>query len=216
MHVILLGPPGAGKGTQAKVIERQWHVPHISTGDLLRAAVTERTEFGVQAKGYMDRGELVPDDLVVRLLAERIRRPDSAGGFLLDGFPRNVAQAEVLDRMLHAQGRRIDHVVSLDVDREELVRRISGRRSCSVCGAVYHVANDPPARDGVCSRCGGQLIQRADDNEETVRARLAVYDQATAPLRDEYRRQGLLREIDGSGSVAEVSARIANAVDGQR
>lgn len=216
MHVVLLGPPGAGKGTQAKLIERDLGLPHISTGDLLRAAVAERTSLGVKANEYMQRGELVPDGLVVSLLKERIQRPDCRGGFLLDGFPRNVVQADILGDMLQGQQRHIDHVVSLDVGREELVRRISGRRTCGACGAVYHVTLDPPATPGVCNGCGGALIQRADDNEQTVRARLGVYDQATAPLRDYYRSRGLLREIDGSGTVDQVLGRIRTALGERR
>ncbi len=216
MHVVMLGPPGAGKGTQAKLIERNLRLPHISTGDLLRAAVTERTPLGARAKDYMDRGELVPDELVVSLLKDRIQRGDCRSGFVLDGFPRNVTQANVLDEMLSGQHRQIDHVVSLDVGREELVRRLSGRRTCAACGAVYHVTLDPSKTPGVCDRCQGQLIQRADDNEDTVRARLAVYDEATAPLHDYYSRRGLLREIDGSGTAEQVFGRIETVLDGRR
>jgi len=212
MHVILLGPPGAGKGTQANLIEQEYRLPHISTGDLLRAAVAERTEPGMRAKAFMDRGELVPDQLVVGLLEGRIRGADCRTGFLLDGFPRTVAQADILEGMLARQQRRIDHVISLEVDREELVRRLSGRRTCSVCGAVYHITLDPPAAPDTCNRCHGRLVQRADDNEETVRARLRVYEEATAPLHDYYRARGLLRAIDGTGTVDRVMERVRAAL----
>ena len=191
-------------------------MPHISTGDLLRAAVAERTALGMKAKAFMDRGELVPDDVVVRLLEGRIQAIDCRTGFLLDGFPRTVPQADVLDAMLSSQRRHIDHVISLEVDREELVRRLSGRRMCSACGNICHITLDPPAAPGVCDHCGGRLVQRADDNEDTVRARLRVYEEATAPLHDYYRARGLLRCVDGSGTVEQVLARVHLALDGRR
>jgi adenylate kinase len=208
MRLILLGPPGAGKGTQAKFIEERLHVPHISTGDLLRAAVREQTVLGKEAQQYMNRGDLVPDDLVVKLLEERVRATDCDHGFLLDGFPRNVNQANVLEQMLSTRMMKIAHVVSIAVPQDELVRRLSGRRTCRTCGAMFHVVFSPPAREGVCDQCGGELLQRDDDREETIRARLVVYERQTAPLHDYYRERGLLRTIDGVGSTETVRARM--------
>jgi adenylate kinase len=181
---------------------------HISTGDLLRAAAAARSELGLAAKGYMDRGELVPDSLVIGLIDQHLHDGGATGGFMLDGFPRTVAQAEALQRMLADARLPLDHVVSLDVPREELVRRLSGRRTCRQCGAMTHIALDPPARPGVCDRCGGALYQRDDDREETIRARLDVYDQATAPLVAFYRARGLLRPVDGTGAADAVLARV--------
>lgn len=215
MRVILLGPPGAGKGTQAKLIKERLRIPHVSTGDLLRKAVVSGTELGGVAKRFMDRGELVPDDLVIGIIEHRVRQDDCASGFLLDGFPRNVAQAEVLADMLGRQSLGVDHVWYLRVPREELVLRLAGRRTCGECGAMYHLAFDPPAQPGVCGRCGGALVQREDDREETVRARLEVYERATAPLCVYYRDRGRLREIDGVGEVQQVLSRIMASVDGR-
>lgn len=208
MRLILLGPPGAGKGTQAKLIEERLRVPHISTGDLLRAAVRERTPFGQEAQQYMSRGDLVPDDLVVKLLEDRIRAADCHDGFLLDGFPRNVPQADVLTHMLSTRNLKIDHVVSIAVPQDGLVRRLSGRRTCKRCGAMYHIAFNPPKREGVCDQCQGELFQREDDREETIRARLAVYERQTAPLHEYYRARKLLRTIDGTGTTDAVRARM--------
>jgi adenylate kinase len=182
--------------------------PHIASGDLLRAAVAARSELGRAAQAYMARGELVPDALVIDMIEQRLRQNGADPSFMLDGFPRTVAQAEVLEQRLAAQRIPLDHVVSLQVPREELVRRLSGRRTCRSCGAMYHVALDPPARPNRCDRCGGELYQREDDREETIRARLGVYDTSTAPLTAFYRGRGLLREIDGSGPTAQVLERI--------
>jgi adenylate kinase len=184
-------------------------IAHISTGDLLRAAVAERGALGRAAQTYMQRGALVPDAMVIDMIDQHLRqlRPDPS--FMLDGFPRTVAQAEALERLLARQGIPLDHVVDLQVPREELVRRLSGRRTCRQCGTMYHVALDPPTRPGVCDRCGGELFQRDDDREETIRARLGVYDTSTAPLTAFYRARGLLREIDGTGSTAQVLDRVA-------
>lgn len=212
MRMVLLGPPGSGKGTQAQLLAQRLGVPQVSTGDILRAAVREGTPLGLRAKGYMDRGELVPDELVVELVRERLQRPDCAGGFILDGFPRTVAQAEALEDALREQGRALQAVVYLRVDDQEVVRRISGRRSCERCGAVYHVLYDPPREDGRCDRCGGRLYQRDDDREETVRARLRVYEANTAPLVERYRAQGLLREVAGQGTPQEVLGRVLRAL----
>ncbi len=190
-------------------------INHIATGDLLRAAVAERTELGQAAHAYMARGDLVPDALVIGMIGQRLRQDGIARSFLLDGFPRNVAQAEALDQLLTGDHLALDHVVSLDVDREELVQRLAGRRTCTGCGAMYHVRFDPPAQPGACDRCGGRLVQREDDREETIRARLDVYDRATAPLIAFYRARGLLRSIDGMGSAADVMGRVLKEV-GQR
>ena len=215
MRIVLLGPPGSGKGTQAKLMQERIGIHHIATGDLLRAAVAERTELGQAAHAYMARGDLVPDGLVIGMIGQRLRQDGIARSFLLDGFPRNVAQAEALDQLLTGDHLALDHVVSLDVDREELVQRLAGRRTCTRCGAMYHVRFDPPTQPGVCDRCGGPLVQREDDREETIRARLDVYDRATAPLIAFYRARGLLRSIDGMGSVAAVMDRVLTEV-GQR
>lgn len=208
MRLILLGPPGAGKGTQAKFIEERLHVPHISTGDLLRAAVREQTALGKEAQQYMNRGDLVPNDLVVKVLEDRVRAADCNNGFLLDGFPRNATQANVLEQMLSTRKMNIDHVVSITVPQDELVRRLSGRRTCKGCGAMYHVAFSPPAREAVCDQCRGELFQREDDREETIRARLVVYERETEPLHEYYRVRGLLRTIDGTGSTEAVRVRV--------
>lgn len=214
MQMILLGPPGAGKGTQASRIQEKLGVPHISTGDLLRAAVRSQSEVGLIAKGFMDRGQLVPDDLVIGILEQRVLESDCRRGFVLDGFPRNTAQAEALEQMLARQGRGIEHVISLQVPTEELVRRLSGRRTCSSCGAMFHIELEPPKVAGLCDRCGGELIQRDDDREEVIRARLDVYDRQTAPLLDYYRRRQRLREVSGLGPPDEIFANIMGRLDG--
>jgi adenylate kinase len=216
MRVILLGPPGAGKGTQAKLIQELAEVPHISTGDILRGAVATESPLGREAKEYMDRGELVPDGLVIDMMAQRFGEQDCQRGFLLDGFPRTVAQARALEQLLGDCKMPLDHALQLDVPRAELLRRLSGRRTCRRCGAMYHLAFDPPAEAGNCRRCGGELFQRNDDREETISARLDVYDRQTAPLSDFYRSRGLLREIDGTGETRDVFARIRGHLDGRR
>jgi adenylate kinase len=208
MRIVLLGPPGAGKGTQAKLMQERIGIAHIATGDLLRAAVSERTELGRAAQAYMVRGDLVPDALVISMIDQHLQVNGIAQSFLLDGFPRNVAQAEALEQLLAGDRGGLDHVVSLDVGREELIRRLSGRRTCPQCGAMYHVQFDPPATAGVCDRCCGTLVQRDDDREDTIRARLDVYDRATAPLIAFYRVRGLLRAVDGTGSAAQVMDRV--------
>ena len=213
MRVILLGPPGAGKGTQAKLMEQQLRSQHLSSGDLLRDAVAKRTDLGLVAKTYMDRGELAPDDLVIRMIEQRLL-DGGDGGFILDGFPRNVPQAEALDRMLARRGVAIDHVFSMSLPREEITRRLSGRRTCRSCNAVVHFDAHPPRTPGRCDRCGGELFQRDDDREETIAARLDVYERATAPLRDYYRARGLLREVDALGRVDEILDRILSFTNG--
>jgi adenylate kinase len=196
LNLIFLGPPGAGKGTQAKKTVDQYSVPQISTGDMLREARKAGTELGQEAARYMDAGKLVPDDLVVGIVKERIVKDDCASGFILDGFPRTVGQAEALDVMLGDIGRSIDHVVDLVVDDEELVGRLTARRSCPECGKIYHLKFSPPPSADTCE-CGGELIQRKDDNEETVRSRLEVYHSQTAPLQQYYEKKGLRRKVEG-------------------
>jgi adenylate kinase len=212
MDFILLGPPGAGKGTQAKLMIDKWDIPQISTGDILRAAVREGTALGAEAKGYMDRGELVPDRVVIGIIAERLKEEDAAGGFILDGFPRTIPQAQALQEILDDLGRKIDHVVSIDVDDEELVTRLTGRRMCKRCGESFHVVFNPSREEGVCDRCGGELYQRDDDKEQTIRQRLAVYSEQTRPLIAYYEKQGKVRRIEGTGSIDEIFSRILMAV----
>jgi adenylate kinase len=213
MDIILLGPPGSGKGTQAQKMVEQYHIPQISTGDILRGAVKEQTPLGVEAKGYMNQGTLVPDEVVVGIVRERLKEPDCKGGFILDGFPRTVPQAEALDSTLGEMQRAIDHVVSIEVPNEELIKRLTGRRTCRNCGAMYHVIFDPPAKEGVCDRCGGELYQRDDDREETIRARLQVYEEQTAPLIAYYRGKRLLRAIAGVGAIEEIFQSIVQAIE---
>ena len=212
MRIVLLGPPGAGKGTQARALGALWNIPQVASGDLLRAAVREKSEFGREAARYMDRGQLVPDELVLKLIAERLARPDAKKGFILDGFPRNVFQAETLAKMLEQSDSKLDKVVAVIVPDEEIVKRISGRRTCRNCAAMYHVTFEPPKKPGVCDTCGGELYQREDDAEETVRERLKVYSEATQPLLDHYGRLGILAKVDGVGRPDEIEKRILNAV----
>jgi len=212
MNLILLGPPGAGKGTQAQRLVDRLKVPQISTGDLLRAAVREGTDLGKQAKEYMERGELVPDSIVVGMLEERIKADDCTPGCILDGFPRAVSQAEALAGVFSGLGRALDHVVSIEVPEEELVKRLTGRRSCPRCGAMFHVMFSPPKQEGVCDKCGGELITRADDNEETIRNRISVYREQTEPLKKFYQEKGLLRPVDGTGTPQEIEKKIAEVV----
>lgn len=208
MNIILLGPPGAGKGTQAKMLIDAYGIPQISTGDMLREAVKNQTPLGIEAKKYMDAGKLVTDEVVIGLVKERIARQDCADGFMLDGFPRTVPQAEELDKVLTEMQKGIDHVVSIEVPNSELMGRLSGRRTCKACGQGFHMIFDPPKAEGVCDKCGGELYQRDDDNEETVSNRLKVYEDQTKPLIDYYQNKGLLRPIDGVGAIKDIFARI--------
>jgi len=210
---VLLGPPGAGKGTQAKLLQEKFAACQISTGDILRKAVTAQTPLGIEAAQYIDRGALVPDDVIVKLVAEQLKDKDCEKGFILDGFPRTIPQAESLDTILQQMRLSLNRVLSVQVPREVIIERLSGRRSCKDCGGLSHVVFSPPAREGVCDRCGGELYQRHDDEEETVAHRLKVYEKQTAPLVNYYRQRNLLREIDGVGAVDEIRARIIEALE---
>lgn len=212
MNLVLLGPPGAGKGTQAKRMIKAYGIPQISTGDMLREAVKNQTPLGLEAKKAMDAGQLVSDEVVLGLVKERLSQSDCAGGFMLDGFPRNVAQAEALDRVLAEMGKKLDSVVSIEVPNDELMGRLTGRRTCRGCGAGFHVMFDPPDQENKCDKCGGELYQRDDDNEATVANRLEVYDSQTKPLIDYYQGQGLLVPIDGLGAIDEIFGRIKAAL----
>lgn len=213
-RVVLLGPPGAGKGTQAKLLEQEFGAVQISTGDILRKAVADQSPLGKQAGDYLKRGALVPDDLIINLIAERLHQKDCAKGFVLDGFPRTIPQAEGLDALLKQLALSLNCVLLVQVPREVVIQRLAGRRTCTKCGDLSHVVFDKPKQAGVCDRCGGELFQREDDREETIAHRLTVYDAQTAPLVGYYRNQGMLREIDGVGSVDEIRARVMNALGG--
>ncbi len=213
MNIILLGPPGSGKGTQAKEIIEKHRIPQISTGDLLREAVKNQTELGKQAKEYMDAGKLVPDEVVVGMVKERLQKDDCKNGFILDGFPRTVPQAESLDQTLSEVGKKIDKVVSIEVPDSEVVERLSGRRTCENCGTMYHVSFNPPKQEGVCDKCGGKLYQRDDDNENTIKNRLQVYHDQTAPLKDYYSPKGIVKEIEGVGDISKIKEAVLKALE---
>ena len=212
LRTILLGPPGAGKGTQAVKIVEKYGVPHISTGDIFRENIKKGTELGKKAQEYMNRGELVPDDLVIEIATTRLLEDDCKNGFLLDGFPRTVYQAEKLDEFLAAHGSKIDKVLDIAVEKEELITRLTGRRVCKACGASYHVVNIPPKTEGICDACGGELVQRADDNIETVTNRIDVYEAQTKPLVDYYEKAGNIAHIDGRAGLDNVFADIVKAL----
>lgn len=213
-NLILLGPPGAGKGTQAKLLIERYGIPQISTGDILRLAVREMTSFGVSAKKYMDQGALVPDDLVIEIIKVRLELPDSANGFILDGFPRTVAQADALSQMLQENGKLIDHVISLTVDNDQLLKRIIGRLTCRGCGRGYHLDFDPPVIPGICSVCSAELYQRDDDKVETMKARLQAYEFQTAPLIEYYSSLCLLRPVNGLGAIQEINSSLVRLLAG--
>ena len=212
MRLVLVGPPGAGKGTQAQFIASHFAVPKISTGDIFRTNVSDGTDLGLEARKYMDAGDLVPDEVTIGMVKERLSHDDTSEGFLLDGFPRTVQQAVVLDDMLAAHDVGLDVVLELVVDDEEVVRRLSGRRTCRRCGHVWHLDFDPPATEGICDRCGGQLFQRDDDSELTIRHRLEVYADQTSPLIGYYGDRGLLSGVDATGPVEDVTERAINAL----
>ncbi|MFO8051768.1 MAG: adenylate kinase [Thermoplasmatota archaeon] len=204
MKIALFGPPGAGKGTQANYIMKEFEIPQISTGDLLREQVRKGTELGKMAKGYMDKGELVPQDVVISMMKERLREDDCRGGFILDGFPRSIPQAKALKEFVE-----LDAVINIVVDRSALIKRITGRRMCT-CGATYHVNFNPPEREGICDKCGSELYQRDDDTEETVKSRIEVYKEQTEPLVEFYRKEGILKNVDGNRSIEDISQDIVD------
>jgi len=204
VRVAFLGPPGAGKGTQARDLAQEWRVLHLATGDMLREAVAAGSSLGSEAKGYMDQGALVPDDVIIRMMGERLGKADAARGFILDGFPRTIAQADALAKLLKDLGQTLDSVVYFDVSEPELLRRLTGRRVCRKCGHTYHLVSNPPKRAGVCDACGGELYQRDDDTEATVRKRLEVYQRQTAPLLDYYRQRNVLTTVTGEGSLTAI------------
>ena len=215
MNIVLMGLPGVGKGTQAERIIEELKIPHISTGDMFRQAVKEGTPLGLEAKKYMDQGQLVPDRVTIGIVRERLGKDDCADGFLLDGFPRTVPQAEALDEVLAEMGKSLDHVLYIEVGEEELIRRVTGRRICRECGATYHLVFAPPKRDGVCDRCGGSLYQRDDDREETVAKRLEVNMEQTGHLLSYYERKGNLRRIDGEQPIEQVTRSILSRIRGE-
>ncbi len=215
MRLIFLGPPGAGKGTQARALAEAEGVPQVATGDMLREAAAKGTRLGVEAKAYMDRGALVPDEVVVGLVAERLEAPDAKKGFVLDGFPRTVAQAEALERLLKGKNVTVERVIYFEVSEAELLRRLTGRRVCRQCQSAYHLAFAPPKREGRCDRCGGELYEREDDSEAAVRHRLKVYVTQTTPLLDYYRTRGLLATVAGEGAPAEIGRLVRRAATGK-
>lgn len=214
MNILFMGPPGAGKGTQAERIVDQFAVPHISTGDAFRLAMKQGTPMGLKAKEYVDQGLLVPDEITNGIVRDRLLQDDCSKGFLLDGFPRTLQQAEALDGMLADMGRSLDHVINLKVDRGLLLARLTGRRICKSCGSTYHVLNNPPKQEGICDKCGGELYQRSDDNEESVGTRLDQYISKTAPLLSYYEGKSLLREVDGEQDIDVVTAEIVSVLRG--
>ena len=212
VKIIMLGAPGAGKGTQAKMIAEKFGVPHISTGDIFRANIKEGTELGMEAKKYMDQGLLVPDELTVKILLDRVAREDCADGYVLDGFPRTIPQAEVLDAALEKLNEKIDYAVNVDVPDENIVKRMSGRRACPKCGATFHVEHIPPKQEGICDSCGGELVLRDDDRQETVQNRLKVYHDQTQPLIDYYGKKGVLKSVDGTVEMQKVFQAISDII----
>ena len=204
MKIIMLGAPGAGKGTQAKMIAEKYGIPHISTGDIFRANIKEGTPLGMEAKGYMDKGQLVPDELTVKILLDRVAKDDCKDGYVLDGFPRTIPQAEVLDKALTEMGDKVDFAIDVDVPDENIVRRMGGRRACVTCGATYHIEHVPPKKEGICDKCGSELILRDDDKPETVQKRLAVYHEQTQPLIEFYTKKNILKTVDGTVDMMDV------------
>ncbi len=214
MNIILLGPPGAGKGTQAELIIEKYNIPHISTGDIFRAAIKEGTPLGLEAKRYMDSGQLVPDDVVIGIVKERLSKDDCQKGFLLDGFPRTIPQADSLAAYLNSSGRKIASVINIEVDSQILLKRLTGRRVCRNCAAVFHIENKPTKIDGVCDHCGGEVYQRGDDTVETVNNRLQVYRTQTEPLINYYKDKGLLFTVDGQIPMADLFVQVSKIIEG--
>lgn len=210
MKIIMLGAPGAGKGTQAQMIADKYGIPHISTGDIFRENVKNGTELGREAKKYMDQGALVPDELTVKILLDRVAQEDCKKGYVLDGFPRTIPQAEVLDKAIAKLGDKLDYAINVDVPDANIIRRMSGRRACPACGATFHLEHVPPKEEGICDRCGRELVLREDDKEETVKNRLDVYHKQTQPLIDFYTGQGILRTVDGTADMQDVFAAITD------
>lgn len=208
MRIIMLGAPGAGKGTQAKLIAEKYQIPHVSTGDIFRANIKEGTELGLEAKKYMDQGQLVPDELTVKILLDRVSAEDCQAGYVLDGFPRTIPQAEVLDEALTKRGESVDYAINVSVPDEHIIKRMGGRRACVTCGATYHLEHIPPKKEGVCDHCSSTLILRDDDQPETVSKRLTVYHEQTQPLIDFYGAKGILQDVDGTREMTEVFAEI--------
>ena len=212
MKIIMLGAPGAGKGTQAKMIAETYHIPHISTGDMFRMNIKNGTELGMEAKTYMDQGLLVPDELTVRIFLDRVAKEDCKDGYVLDGFPRNIPQAEVLEDALNKLGDQIDYAIDVEVPDENIIRRMSGRRACTSCGATYHIEHVPPKKEGICDDCGDALVLRDDDRPETVEKRLRVYQEQTQPLIDFYSKKGVLRSVDGTKDMQDVFKEIEEII----
>ena len=208
MKIIMLGAPGAGKGTQAKMIAEKYSIPHVSTGDIFRANIKDQTELGMEAKKYIDQGLLVPDELTVKILLDRVAKDDCKNGYVLDGFPRTIPQAEVLDKAVSELNESIDFAINVDVKDENIVKRMSGRRACLKCGATYHIEHIPPKKEGICDKCGSELVLRDDDKPETVQKRLNVYHEQTQPLIDYYNKKGILKEVDGSQDMKDVFSAI--------
>jgi len=213
MRLVLLGAPGAGKGTQAKKLIERYSIPQISTGDILRKAVQDGTPLGKEAKSYMDRGELVPDSVVIGIIKERLKEDDCKKGYILDGFPRNVAQAKALDEMLSSLNSPLDYAISIDVPFDELMKRLTGRRTCKSCGQMYNIYFSPPKNNGICDKCGGDLYQRDDDKEETIRKRLEVYEAQTAPVIGYYREKGILKSVPGTGEIDDIFNKIISILE---
>ena len=212
MNIILVGPPGSGKGTQAKMMVNKYNIPQISTGDILRDAVKEDSPLGKKVQGFMNEGSLVPDEVVIEIIAERLKKPDCKNGFILDGFPRTVAQAEALGTILTKMSLKIDHLINIEVDDQELLKRLTGRRTCKKCGKGYHVIFDPPKEKDICNECQGNLYQRDDDKEETIKSRLRVYHEQTAPVIDYYEKKNLSRSINGVGKIDDIFRRITGII----